>query len=209
MIETAMLVALGFFAATVLALLVMPLVSHRAARLAAHRLETLVPLSVEEIAAERDGIRAVSAVEQRRLEQKLELAAAATAAAELELGRRTAELVGVERAREAEAAGRAALLDDLVRTREILAAVEARRDEFERESADLKDRLAREEQERRTVTSKRDEFEALSEERRGTRGESGNAGGRTRGSARRPAGGDRAEQSSVRPAARQLQRNGA
>lgn len=161
-----MLVALGFFAATLLALLILPLVSHRAARRAMRDLAATLPLTLEEIAAERDGLRAQSAVEQRRTEQQLERAQAATAEAESELGRRTAELIGAERAREAVQSERAALAEDLGKVRDTLASVEARRDELERSAADLQARLAREEQEHRATAKQRDELDSLAEQRR-------------------------------------------
>src|SRR5947199_9132087 len=67
-----MIFALGFFVAGLLALLFLPAVQRRAARLAARRLEMQLPLSMEEIVAERDQLRAEFAVERRRIEQKLE-----------------------------------------------------------------------------------------------------------------------------------------
>ena len=70
-----MIFALGFFVAGLLALLFLPAVQRRAARLAARRLEMQLPLSMDEIVAERDQLRAEFAVERRRIEQKLEAAA--------------------------------------------------------------------------------------------------------------------------------------
>ncbi len=67
-----MIFALGFLVATLLALLVLPAVSRRAVRLATARLRLLVPLSMTEIVAERDQIRAGHAVAVRRLEQRIE-----------------------------------------------------------------------------------------------------------------------------------------
>src|SRR5947209_13097197 len=82
-----MIFALGFFVAGLLALLFLPAVQRRAARLAAHRLEMQLPLSMDEIVAERDQLRAEFAVERRRIEQKLEAAAETQAHHMGEIGR--------------------------------------------------------------------------------------------------------------------------
>lgn len=70
MVETAMIFALGFLAATLLALLVIPAVNARAERLARRRAEALFPLSVAELTAEKDHLRAEFAVQQIRLERR-------------------------------------------------------------------------------------------------------------------------------------------
>jgi chromosome segregation ATPase len=75
-----------------LALLFLPAVQRRAARLSARRLEMLLPLSMEEIVAERDQLRAEFAVDRRRIEQKLEAAAEAEALHMGEIGRQTAAI---------------------------------------------------------------------------------------------------------------------
>jgi chromosome segregation ATPase len=89
LIEQAMIFALGFLVAGLLALLFLPAVQRRAARLSSRRLEMLLPLSMEEIVAERDQLRAEFAVERRRIEQKLEAAADAQAGHMGEIGRQT------------------------------------------------------------------------------------------------------------------------
>jgi chromosome segregation ATPase len=87
-IETIMVFALGFLSAALLALLVLPALSRRAERLARRRVEARLPLSMAEIAAERDHLRAEIAVEARRIELKAEAAAQARADDMAELGRR-------------------------------------------------------------------------------------------------------------------------
>jgi chromosome segregation ATPase len=96
LIEQAMIFALGFFVAGLLALLFLPAVQRRAARLAGRRLEMLLPLSMEEIVAERDQLRAEFAVGQRRIEQKLEAAADAQAIHMAEIGRQAAAIRELE-----------------------------------------------------------------------------------------------------------------
>lgn len=66
--------ALGFLLASLAALLMLPVLNRRAARLARRRIDGLFPLSMQEIAAERDALRAEFAVAERRLERKVEAA---------------------------------------------------------------------------------------------------------------------------------------
>ena len=72
MIEAVMLAALGFLIASFLWLIMLPAISRRAERLARRRAELTFPLSVDEIAAERDHLRAEFAVRQRELERRVE-----------------------------------------------------------------------------------------------------------------------------------------
>src|SRR6478752_6222249 len=83
-----MVFALGFLTAALLALLVLPALSRRAERLARRRVEARLPMSMAEIAAERDHLRAEIAVEARRIELKAEAAAKVRADDMAELGRR-------------------------------------------------------------------------------------------------------------------------
>ena len=83
-----MIFALGFLVAGLLALLFLPAVWRRAVRLSTRRLEMLMPLSMDEVVAERDQVRAQAAVEQRRLEQKLEAMSNQHAQDLAEIGRR-------------------------------------------------------------------------------------------------------------------------
>jgi chromosome segregation ATPase len=75
-IEAVMIFALGFLAASLCGLLLLPALNARAARLARRRAEARLPLSPAEIAAERDFLRAQFAVQQRRLERRVETAEA-------------------------------------------------------------------------------------------------------------------------------------
>ncbi len=79
-----------------LALAVLPAVWRRAVRLSTARLSRLVPLSADEVAAERDHIRAAHAVELRRTEQRLERVDAARAALLSEEGRLSTRIVTLE-----------------------------------------------------------------------------------------------------------------
>jgi chromosome segregation ATPase len=91
-IEQIMIFALGFLFAGLAALAFAPAFWRRANRLTRRRLETQVPLSVQEILAERDQLRAEFAVEQRRVELRAAQTKLAHAADRSELGRRAAEI---------------------------------------------------------------------------------------------------------------------
>jgi len=69
-----MLVALGFTLASLLALFIAPAAWRRAVRLTTRKLEATLPISLRDINADKDLLRAESAVEIRRLELALEQA---------------------------------------------------------------------------------------------------------------------------------------
>ncbi len=91
-----MIFALGFLSASLLALLVIPAVNARAERLARRRVEAQFPLSITELTAEKDQLRAEFAVLQRRLERKAEEALAEKHASMEELGRRAVRIQSLE-----------------------------------------------------------------------------------------------------------------
>lgn len=96
-IETLMIFALGFLAASLGGLLLLPVLNARAARLARRRAEALVPLAPAEIAAERDFLRARFAVQQRRLERTVEAVRARRQADMAAIGARTMEAARLAR----------------------------------------------------------------------------------------------------------------
>src|SRR3712207_5626772 len=91
-----MIFALGFVAASLIALLIIPAINARAERLARRRLEALFPLSISELTAEKDHLRAEFAVMQRRLERKAEEALANKHQDMEELGRRAVRIEELE-----------------------------------------------------------------------------------------------------------------
>jgi hypothetical protein len=93
LIEQAMIFALGFLLAGLLALAIAPAFWRRALRLSTRRLEMLLPLSSREIIAERDLMRAEFAVDRRKFEQEAESLRATRAADMAEIGRRAAAFV--------------------------------------------------------------------------------------------------------------------
>jgi chromosome segregation ATPase len=72
MIESIMYFAAGFLVASLLALALVSAVHHRAVRLTQRRLEDSIPVSLTEIQADRDKLRAKFAMAARRLEVKVE-----------------------------------------------------------------------------------------------------------------------------------------
>src|SRR5215510_9123269 len=59
---------IGFLCASLLGLIIIPLVHNRATRLTVRRLEAATPLSIAEIQADKDHLRAEFAMSTRRLE---------------------------------------------------------------------------------------------------------------------------------------------
>ncbi len=72
MIESIMFFAGGFLVAALLALILISSVHHRAVRLTQRRLEHSIPVSLTEIQADRDKLRAQFAMSARRLEMTVE-----------------------------------------------------------------------------------------------------------------------------------------
>ena len=89
MIETIMYFGIGFLCASLLGLLIIPLVHNRATRLTVRRLEAATPLSIAEIQADKDQLRAEFAISMRRLELTIEELKARSTDQLSELGKKT------------------------------------------------------------------------------------------------------------------------
>src|SRR5690349_5751773 len=72
MIEPIMYFGIGFLVAALIGLVIVPLVHNRAVRLTMRRLEAATPLSMAEIQADKDQLRAEFAMSTRRLEMSVE-----------------------------------------------------------------------------------------------------------------------------------------
>src|SRR6188768_240731 len=72
MIEPVMYFGIGFLVAALIGLVVVPLVHNRAVRLTMRRLEAATPLSMAEIQADKDQLRAEFAMSTRRLEMSVD-----------------------------------------------------------------------------------------------------------------------------------------
>lgn len=95
-IHSAMLVALGFLAATLLALLVAPAFWSRAVRLTTQRVKEAMPFTDAEIRADKDRIRAEYAIRVHSLENKVEQVRLASARQMIDLNRRDASINELE-----------------------------------------------------------------------------------------------------------------
>ena len=89
MIESIMYFGIGFLVSALLGLLFIPAVHNRAVRLTVKRLEASTPLSITEIRADKDQLRAEFAVSTRRLEMRIEKLKAQTTPQLAELGKKT------------------------------------------------------------------------------------------------------------------------
>jgi chromosome segregation ATPase len=89
MIEPIMYVAIGFLVAMLLGLTIVPLVHNRAVRLTTRRMEAATPLSMAEIQADKDQLRAEFAMSARRLEMSVDQLKHKTTSQLAELGKKT------------------------------------------------------------------------------------------------------------------------
>jgi chromosome segregation ATPase len=88
-IEPIMFFGIGFLVASVVALGIIPLVHNRAVRLTMRRLEAATPLSMAEIQADKDQLRAEFAMSTRRLEISVDQLKAKTTSQLAELGKKS------------------------------------------------------------------------------------------------------------------------
>jgi len=88
MIEGIMFFGLGFLVASLIALIIVPLVHARAVRLTTRRVQASAPLSIAEIQADKDQLRAEFAMSTRRLEMSVEQLKAKTTGQLAELGKK-------------------------------------------------------------------------------------------------------------------------
>ena len=89
MIEPIMYFAIGFLVSALLGLIIVPRVHNRAVRLTTKRMEAATPLSMAEIQADKDQLRAEFAMSARRLEMSVEQLKNKTTSQLAELGKKT------------------------------------------------------------------------------------------------------------------------
>src|ERR1700716_673239 len=89
MIEPIMYLAIGFLVSMLFGLMIVPLVHNRAVRLTTRRLEAATPLSMAEIQADKDQLRAEFAMSARRLEMSVDQLKHKTTSQLAELGKKS------------------------------------------------------------------------------------------------------------------------
>jgi len=89
MIEPIMYLAIGFLVSMLFGLMIVPLVHNRAVRLTTKRLEAATPLSMAEIQADKDQLRAEFAMSARRLEMSVDQLKNKTTSQLAELGKKS------------------------------------------------------------------------------------------------------------------------
>jgi chromosome segregation ATPase len=89
MIEPIMYLAIGFLVSMLFGLMIVPLVHNRAVRLTTRRLEAATPLSMAEIQADKDQLRAEFAMSARRLEMSVDTLKNKTTSQLAELGKKS------------------------------------------------------------------------------------------------------------------------
>src|SRR5712671_4837592 len=93
MIEPIMFIGIGFLVAGLLVIGAIPMVHARAVRLTQRRLEAMTPMSMAEIHADKDQLRAEFAMSTRRLEMSVDQMKAKTSSQLAEIGKKS-EAVG-------------------------------------------------------------------------------------------------------------------
>lgn len=122
-IENIMYFALGFLAAALLSITVMPAIWHRAVRLTRARIEAATPMSLSEFRADKDQLRAEFALSTRRLEKNLDTLRVRLADQLGDLNRKKTELAQLRAERD--------------RQMEIAHELEVRRDALQKQIVDL------------------------------------------------------------------------
>jgi chromosome segregation ATPase len=89
MVEPIMYLAIGFLISMLCGLMIVPLVHNRAVRLTTRRMEAATPLSMAEIQADKDQLRAEFAMSARRLEMSVDQLKNKTTSQLAELGKKT------------------------------------------------------------------------------------------------------------------------
>lgn len=131
-----MYVALGAFAASLLALAILPAIWRRAVQLTRRRIEATVPLDVEEIRAEKDRMRAEFALTIRRMEKKLEAQRDSATQRRIEINQQSEHMHALSAERDAKAD---AVFELEERERVLRAELRSREEELVRTASKLRE----------------------------------------------------------------------
>jgi chromosome segregation ATPase len=143
-IQSILFFVLGFLCAGFLALMIAPAIWRRAVVLTRRRIEASVPLSVDEIQAEKDRMRAEFAMSTRRLEMSIKSLNEKSAAQIIEINRKREEL--------------RRLVEERAEQNEAMAALEAG-------AGELREELRRREEQIQQLSDKLTDAEKMLEER--------------------------------------------
>jgi len=116
MIDIGIYVALGFLAASLLALLLVPALWNRAVRLTSKKLESTMPMSVADIQADKDQLRAEYAIRLRRVEMALDKAKEKAIREQVEANKRRVKIAEIN----AELAAAKATMEENVNANRVL-----------------------------------------------------------------------------------------
>jgi hypothetical protein len=116
MIDIGIYVALGFLAASLLALLLVPALWNRAVRLTSKKLESTMPMSVADIQADKDQLRAEYAIKLRRVEMALDKAKEKAIREQVEANKRRVKIAEIN----AELAASKATMEEHVNANRVL-----------------------------------------------------------------------------------------
>ena len=140
MLQNGFFFALGFLAAAFLAAAMAPPIWRRAVAITRQRIEASVPLTLNEIQADKDQLRAEFAMSTRRLEMSLEGLKERAAEQLIEINRRRDDMLALEE----EQAERAARINDLeAQSAELRAELRAREEKLSNTSVQLASAEAR------------------------------------------------------------------
>ncbi|MCR4266619.1 hypothetical protein [Nitratireductor sp. ZSWI3] len=159
MIETVLVFLFGFFTAGFLALLAAPVLWRRAVFLTTRRIEASMPLSINELEAEKDRLRAGHAMAARRLEMNIEALNRKASRQLAEIGRLSNEAADL-------AQGRADQDEAIARLQQETAGQEAELAEAAKAIGDLSDRLQAAQAELDTRAAAIAQLEEMHEEER-------------------------------------------
>ncbi|MBX3567137.1 MAG: hypothetical protein KF914_03715 [Rhizobiaceae bacterium] len=136
-------VALGFLSAALLVALVAPAFWRRAVRLTRQRVVATMPMTLEEIQAQKDAVRAEFAMATRRLELSLKAQQDRSAAQAIEMGRVREDLKAVAAARDERDASIKSLRDAMSGLEDELAKRDARIEKLTADLAEAREQASR------------------------------------------------------------------
>jgi len=116
MIDIGIYVALGFLGASLLALMLVPALWNRAVRLTSKKLESTMPMSVADIQADKDQLRAEYAIRLRRVEMALDKAKEKAIREQVEANKRRVKIAEIN----AELAAAKATMEENVNANRVL-----------------------------------------------------------------------------------------